>query len=225
VRAVVGSQLYPYPPTMIRILIFEDNAQLSEGLTLLLNTVDDFQVAGCFKNLNTLEKEIMVYSPDIVLMDISFPSGSGIDGLRQIKRINASIKVLMLTGMADEASVFESLKSGADGYLLKKTSPVKLLESVREAYEGGAPMTPSIARQVLATFSANHPLRDTVENLTVREKEVLKLLVNGLSYKMVSSDLNISIDTVRSHIRNIYEKLHVNSKSEAVAKAILNQIV
>lgn len=210
---------------MIRILIFEDNAQLSEGLTMLLNTVDDFQVAGCFKNLNTLEKEILVYSPDIVLMDISFPAGSGIDGLRQIKRINPSVKVLMLTGMADESSVFESLKSGADGYLLKKTSPVKLLESVREAYEGGAPMTPSIARQVLATFSANRTSKDSVENLTLREKEVLKLLVSGLSYKMVSSELNISIDTVRSHIRNIYEKLQVNSKSEAVAKAILNHIV
>lgn len=210
---------------MIRILIFEDNAQLAEGLTMLLNTVDDFQVAGCFKNLNTLEKEISLYTPDIVLMDISFPSGSGIDGLRQIKKINPSIKVLMLTGMADESSVFESLKSGADGYLLKKTSPVKLLESVREAFEGGAPMTPSIARQVLATFSANPPSKDSFENLTLREKEVLKLLVNGLSYKMVSADLNISIDTVRSHIRNIYEKLQVNSKSEAVAKAILNHIV
>jgi DNA-binding NarL/FixJ family response regulator len=210
---------------MVKILLFEDNAKLAEGLSLLLSSVDDFQVAGSFKNLNTVEDEVRNHAPDIVLMDIGFPNGSGIDGLRRIKQVNRSIKVIMLTGMADDASVFESLKSGADGYILKKTAPLKLLEYIREASEGGAPMTPSIARQVLETFSVVNVTLPGVENLTAREKEVLKLLVNGMSYKLVGFELNISIDTVRSHIRNIYEKLEVNSKSEAVAKAILNNIV
>ncbi len=210
---------------MVKILLFEDNAKLAEGLSLLLSSVDDFEVAGCFKNLNTVENEINRHAPDIVLMDIGFPNGSGIDGLRRIKQINRAIKVIMLTGMADDASVFDSLKSGADGYVLKKTAPSKLLDYIREAYEGGAPMTPSIARQVLETFSVVNVKVPGVENLTQREKEVLKLLVNGMSYKLVGFELNISIDTVRSHIRNIYDKLEVNSKSEAVAKAILNNIV
>jgi DNA-binding NarL/FixJ family response regulator len=210
---------------MIRILLFEDNTQLAEGLSFLLNSAEGYEVAGTFKNLNTLEKEIATHAPDIVLMDIGFPSQSGIDGLKTIKRMDRKIKVIMLTGMSDENTIFECLKAGADGYLLKKTAPAKLLEYVREAYDGGAPMTPSIARMVLETFSVSQTTYPGAENLTAREKEVLKLLVNGLSYKLVSFELNISLDTVRSHIRNIYDKLEVNSKSEAVAKAILNNIV
>lgn len=210
---------------MIRILLFEDNAQLSEGLCLLLNSVQEFEVTGSFRNLNTIEEQIRTHLPDIVLMDISFPSGNGINALRTIKRIAPKTKVIMLTGMADDVNVFESLRAGADGYILKKTSPIKLLEYVKEAYEGGAPMTPSIARQVLQTFSNAKVNKNDSDNLTYREKEVLKLLVDGQSYKLVASDLNISIDTVRSHIRNIYDKLQVNSKSEAVAKAIINKIV
>jgi len=213
---------------MIKILLFEDNSPLAEGLSLLLNSVENYSVSGCFKNLNNLELHIMQYTPDIVLMDIGFPSGNGIDGVRRIKAINQQIKVIMLTGQGDEESVFESLKAGADGYLLKKTSPTKLLEYISEAYEGGAPMTPSIARQVLRSFAAtNKPdtEKSENENLTIREKEVLRQLVNGQSYKMVAEDLNIAIDTVRSHIRRIYEKLQVNSKSEAVVKAIRNNIV
>lgn len=213
---------------MIKILLFEDNSQLAEGLSLLLNSVDNYSVQGCFKNLNNLEQNIRQYVPDIVLMDIGFPSGNGIDGVRKIKTINPQIKVIMLTGQGDEDSVFESLKAGADGYLLKKTSPTKLLEYIAEAYEGGAPMTPSIARQVLQTFSSLNTTSATTsenENLTLREKEVLRQLVNGQSYKMVAEDLNIAVDTVRSHIRRIYEKLQVNSKSEAVVKAIKNNLI
>lgn len=213
---------------MIKILLFEDNSQLAEGLSMLLNSVENYQVQGCFKNLNNIEQHIRQYTPDIVLMDIGFPSGNGIDGVRKIKAIDRNIKVIMLTGMGDEESVFESLKAGADGYVLKKTSPTKLLEYISEAHEGGAPMTPSIARLVLRSFSSaseNEVPTPDRENLTQREKEVLRQLVNGQSYKMVAEDLNIAIDTVRSHIRRIYEKLQVNSKSEAVVKAIRNNIV
>lgn len=210
---------------LINILLFEDNTQLAEGLALLLNSEENYKVRGTFKNLNHLEHEVRAHNPDIVLMDIGFPMGSGIDGLRRIKAIDPNIKVIMLTGMADDESIFESLKSGADGYLLKKTSPVKLLDYIKEALEGGAPMTPSIARQVLQTFSTLNTTTPGIENLTPREKDVLRLLVNGQSYKMVAADLTISIDTVRTHIKSIYEKLEVNSKSEAVAKAIRNNIV
>ena len=214
---------------MIKILLFEDNSQLAEGLALLLNSVDNYSVNGSYRNLNNLEQNVREQMPDIVLMDIGFPSGSGIDGVRRVKKINNTIKVIMLTGMGDEESVFESLKAGADGYLLKKTSPTKLLEYIKEAYEGGAPMTPSIARLVLQTFSApstaNNSGEEVGDALTTREKEVLRKLVNGQSYKMVADELFIAVDTVRSHIRRIYEKLQVNSKSEAVVKAIKNNIV
>jgi DNA-binding NarL/FixJ family response regulator len=212
---------------MIKIQLFEDNTQLGEGLAMLLNSVDNYRVEGTFKNLSNLEHEIKKHHPDIVLMDIGFPSGSGIDGLRRIKAINKHAKVIMLTGLSDEKVVFEALKAGADGYLLKKTSPSKLLEYITEAFEGGAPMTPSIARQVLQAFSFSFVNISVpgIENLTAREKDVLKLLVNGQSYKMVAAELAISIDTVRSHIKSIYDKLEVNSKSEAVAKAIRNNLV
>lgn len=210
---------------MIRILIFEDNRQLAEGLSMLLNGVEGYEVVGCHHQLDGVEREVRQTEPDIVLMDIGFPSGNGIQAVRRIKQVSRTIKVIMLTGMADDASVFDSLKAGADGYILKKTPPLKLIEYVKEAHDGGAPMTPAIARMVLEAFSTVKTTLPEAEHLTLREKEVLKLLVDGASYKLVSAELNISIDTVRSHIRNIYDKLKVNSKSEAVAKAILNNIV
>jgi len=210
---------------MVRIILFENNTQLAEGISFLVNSVDNYRVVGCFKNLNNLEYEIKNHEPHVVLMDVEFPSGNSIKGLRDVKKINNEIKVVMLSGMSTHENVFESIRSGADGYILKKTAPAKLLEYIQEAYEGGAPMSPSIARHVIQTFSALDNSSADSENLTSREKEVLRLLVKGSSYKLVAFDLNIAIDTVRSHIKNIYDKLQVNSKSEAVAKAILNNIV
>lgn len=210
---------------MIKILLFEDNRQFGEGLTMLLNTIDNFKVLGCFNTLDKVDGEVKKHEPDVVLMDIGFPSGSGIEGVRRIKRIGNDRKVIMLTALADDETVFEAIRAGADGYVLKKTSPIKLVEYILEAMQGGAPMTPSIARQVLNAFSQVKVNVTNNENLTSREKDVLKALVGGGSYKEVSGSLNISVDTVRSHIRNIYDKLHVNSKSEAVVKAILNNII
>ena len=210
---------------MIRIVLFEDNAQLAEGLAFLLGTVDEYYVAGSFRNLANVETQIRALSPNIVLLDIGFPSGSGIDSIKTIKKVSKEIKVIMLTGLSDDVSVLAAIKAGADGYILKKTQPVKLLEYVKEACEGGAPVTPSVARLILQTFSSRDIPEDIAEDLTFREKEVLKLLVNGMSYKLVAADLNVAVDTVRSHIKNIYKKLEVNSKSEAVAKAIRNNLV
>jgi len=145
--------------------------------------------------------------------------------LKLIRQYNQEVKVLMLTVFDDNKNVFEALKNGANGYVLKKTPPAKLLEYITEAASGGAPMTSSIATQVLRMFSEVQVPQGEDYNLSDREKEVLQHLVNGYSYKMIAAEMYIAIDTVRSHIKKIYEKLHVNSKSEAVAKAFKDKIV
>ncbi len=210
---------------MIRIVLYEDNPQLREGLSLLLNGSDGFEVIGAFKNCNNVREETAVLAPDVVLMDIDMPGTNGIEGLKLIRQQNNTTKVLMLTVFDDNKNVFEAIKNGANGYLLKKTPPAKLLEYIQEAHTGGAPMSSSIATQVLKMFSQLHNQAGSDYHLSEREKQVLQLLVNGYSYKMIAAEIFISIDTVRSHIKKIYEKLHVNSKSEAVAKAFKDRIV
>jgi DNA-binding NarL/FixJ family response regulator len=210
---------------MIRILIYEDNPQLREGLTMLINGSDGFEVLASFKNCNNVIPEVEAYNPDLVLMDIDMPGTNGIEGLKKIRLVNDHVKVLMLTVFDDNKNVFEAISNGANGYILKKTPPAKLLEYIQEAQTGGAPMSSSIATQVLRMFSSFHNQKGEDYSLSEREKQVLQLLVNGYSYKMISSEMFIAIDTVRSHIKKIYEKLHVNSKSEAVAKAFKDKLV
>ena len=211
---------------MIKLLIYEDNPQFREGLTMLINGTIGFEVLAAFKNCNHVVDEVEAFKPDVVLMDIDMPGTNGLQGLKLIREQNTEVKVLMLTVFDDNKNVFEALKAGANGYILKKTQPAKLLEYIQDAQTGGAPMTSSIATQVLKMFSEVHS-KTPGENydLSDREKEVLQLLVNGYSYKMIAAEMFISIDTVRSHIKKIYEKLQVNSKSEAVAKAFRNRIV
>lgn len=210
---------------MIKVLIYEDNPQLREGLTMLINGSEGFEVLASFKNCNNAVEEVEAFRPDVILMDIDMPGINGIEGLKLIRQGNSEVKVLMLTVFDDNRNVFEALKNGANGYLLKKTPPSRLLEYIQEAHTGGAPMTSSIASQVLKMFSEIQAPANEDYNLSEREKQVLQLLVNGYSYKMIAAEMFISIDTVRSHIKKIYEKLHVNSKSEAVAKAFKNKIV
>jgi DNA-binding NarL/FixJ family response regulator len=210
---------------MIKIVIYEDNPQYREGLSLLINGTEGFEVLAAFKNCTNVIDEVEAFNPDIVLMDIDMPHVNGIEGLKLLRTVNMDVKVLMLTVFDDNKNIFEALKNGANGYILKKTQPAKLLQYIEEAQSGGGPMSSSIAAQVLTMFSQiQRPPQDTFQ-LSEREKEVLQFLVNGYSYKMISADMFISIDTVRSHIKKIYEKLHVNSKSEAVAKAFKNRIV
>jgi len=210
---------------MIKVLIYEDNPQLREGLTMLIDGSEGFSVVAAYKNCTNVEAELTAWKPDVILMDIDMPGMNGIEGLRKIRETNLDVKVLMLTVFDDNASVFEALKNGANGYLLKKTPPAKLLEYIEDAASGGAPMTSSIASQVLKMFS-ELPVRTNNEyHLSEREKQVLQLLVNGYSYKMIANDMFIAIDTVRSHIKKIYEKLQVNSKSEAVAKAFKDKLI
>jgi DNA-binding NarL/FixJ family response regulator len=210
---------------MIKLMLYEDNPQLREGLTMLLNGSDGFEVVGAFKNCNNVEDEVTALGPDVILMDIDMPGTNGIEGLKRIRRVNNDVKVLMLTVFDDNKNVFEAVRSGANGYVLKKTPPARLIEYITEANSGGAPMTSSIATQVLKMFSEMNAQQGGDYHLSEREKQVLQLLVNGYSYKMIASEMFISIDTVRSHIKKIYEKLHVNSKSEAVAKAFKDKLV
>jgi DNA-binding NarL/FixJ family response regulator len=212
-------------PIMIKVLIYEDNPQLREGLTMLINGSPGFEVVAGYKNCENVQDEVQAWQPDVVLMDIDMPVVNGIEGLKRIRQVNSKAKVLMLTVFDDNKNVFEAIKNGANGYLLKKTPPSKLLEFIGEAASGGAPMTSSIATQVLQMFSQVNREKGEDYNLSDREKQVLQLLVDGYSYKMIASEMFIAIDTVRSHIKKIYEKLHVNSKSEAVAKAFKDKLV
>lgn len=207
------------------MVLYEDNPQLREGLAMLLNGSEGFEVIGTFKNCNNVVSEVEALKPDVILMDIDMPGTNGIEGLKLIRQVNTTVKILMLTVFDDNKNVFEAVKNGANGYLLKKTPPAKLLEYIQEAHTGGAPMTSSIATQVLKMFSQLHNTVGSDYHLSDREKQVLQWLVNGYSYKMIAAEMFISIDTVRSHIKKIYEKLHVNSKSEAVAKAFKDKIV
>lgn len=210
---------------MIKVLLYEDNPQLREGLMMLINGSDGFEVVAAFKNCDNAPDEVDIYQPDVILMDIDMPGINGIQGLKNIREVNDKVKILMLTVFDDNKNVFEAIKSGANGYLLKKTPPGKLLDYITEANSGGAPMSSSIATQVLRMFSDMNNTKGVDYALSDREKEVLQLLVNGYSYKMIASEMFIAIDTVRSHIKKIYEKLHVNSKSEAVAKAFKDKLV
>ncbi len=168
---------------MIKILIYEDNPQLREGLTMLINSSDGFEVLASFKNCNNVLQEINIYRPDVILMDIDMPGTNGIEGLKQIRLVDNNIKILMLTVFDDNKNVFEAISNGANGYVLKKTPPAKLLEYIQEANTGGAPMTSSIATQVLKMFSSLNNIKGEDYNLSEREKQVLSLLVNGYSYK------------------------------------------
>ena len=208
----------------MKILIYEDDDKLRQSLTLLIDGTEGYSVVGGFPNCRNVEAEVGALRPDIVLMDIDMPEVNGIEGVERIKVKFPDVKILMHTVFDDNDKLFACLKAGANGYLLKKTSPAKLLEALQDIHTGGAPMSPGIARRVLATF---HEMKPATEKygLTKREKEVLQLLTEGYTYKAISSECHISMDTVSTHLRHIYEKLHVNCGTEAVAKAIRERLL
>lgn len=202
---------------MIRICLYEDNLSLLDALSLLIQTTDGFELAGAFADCQQLIPQMTTIHPDIVLMDIDLPEISGIEATRLLHRQFPDIDVLILTIFDDNDNVFEAIKAGATGFLLKKTPPSRILDAIREVYEGGAPMSPDIARRVMQSLHRSATSSE-LDQLTSRELDVLKLLATGSSYKLVAIEAGISIDTVRTHIRRIYEKLHVHSVTEAVAK-------
>ncbi len=213
----------------LRIAIFDDNKNIRESISMLLQTVDDFDVTGCYSHVLDCIDNIRECSPDIVLMDIEMPGMTGIEAVRLIKKDFPGIQVLMQTVFEDDDRVFDSICAGASGYILKNHLNTKLIEAIKEMQFGGSPMSPSIARKVLNKMQSvtEHiiPPEAPDYKLTPREKEVLTCLVNGSSYKMIGAELFISYETVRSHVKNIYEKLHVASLTEMVAKAINQRIV
>lgn len=210
----------------IKVAIFEDNTNLRRGLTTLINGSNGFECVGAFGNCDKLVKNIMDSMPDVILMDIQMPGMNGIEAVKILKPQFPEIKILIETVFEDDEKVFHSICNGAEGYILKSTPPSQILEAIKEIHEGGAPMTPSVASKVLAMFKSGVSFsKEESHNLTDRELEVLKLLVDGMSYKMIAEKCFVSIDTVSSHVKNIYKKLQVHSKSEAVAKAIKGKIV
>jgi len=210
----------------IRVTIFEDNTNLRRGLCTLINGSVGFECVGAFGNCDNLVKNITDTKPDVVLMDIGLPGMDGIEAVKILKSQFPDIKILMETIFEDDEKVFYSICNGAEGYILKNTPPSRILEAIREIHEGGAPMTPSIASKVLAMFKSGTSFsKNESYDLTSRETEVLKYLVDGMSYKMIAEKCFVSLDTVSCHIKSIYRKLHVHSKSEAVSKAIKGKIV
>lgn len=213
----------------LRIAIFDDNKNIRESITLLLETEPGIEVVGSFSHVLDCIDDLKACRPDIVLMDIEMPGMTGIEAVRIVKKELPHIQVLMQTVFEDDDRVFDSICAGASGYILKNQLNTRLVESIQELQYGGSPMSPSIARKVLMRLQQNpsgNQAKETYDyNLTPREKDVLGCIVEGLSYKMIADRLGISYETVRSHVKKIYEKLHVASLTEAVAKAINQRIV
>lgn len=201
---------------MIRISIIEDDKDIRESLAILLNGTTDFECVSTYVNCEAALHKIESDKPDVILMDINLPGMSGIEGTKIVKQKSPKTEVIMLTISDDEQDVFNSLCAGACGYLKKNTPPLKLIEAIKEAVNGGAPMSMDIARLVVGSFRKETQL----SALTSRETEILKKLCNGSSYKKIATELFIDLNTVKFHIRNIYRKLEVNSKGEAIAKAM-----
>lgn len=211
---------------VIKVAIFEDNKMLRDSLQQLIDNAEDMACTGAFSDANKLMRNMQLAEPDVVMMDINMPGLSGISAVSQIKEKFPKVQILMQTVFEDNDKIFAAICAGASGYMLKKTTPQKMIEAVRETYHGGAPMTSSVAVKVIQMFRLQGAgQKNEFIDLSEREKEILALLVKGKSYKAIASECFISIDTVSTHVRHIYEKLHVHSKSEAVAKAINQKLI
>ncbi|MCU7495689.1 MAG: response regulator transcription factor [Ignavibacteria bacterium] len=209
----------------IKVVIVEDNEIINKSLVTLISGAEGFSCIGSFYDCETMLAKFDGLSPDIVLMDIQLKGMSGIQGVKKLREINPDLSVLMLTIHEENDLVFEALCAGASGYIIKKTHPLRLLESIEEAYEGGAPMSSSIARKVISFFQPGKKLSADANLLTDRELGILKELAKGKTYYAIALTLSISKDTVRFHIKKIYNKLHVHSQAEAVSEAMKKGIL
>jgi DNA-binding NarL/FixJ family response regulator len=205
---------------MIRVAIVEDNQVLAKSMEQLFDQTDDIRCVVSIKNLLNVVSVFQKAKPDIVIMDIGLPDISGIEGVRTLKNNFDNMQILMFTVFDDDDKIFEAIREGASGYLLKKSRPQEIIDAIRDLNQGGSPMSPSVARRVIQFFQAGPPLKEEDYQLTTREKEILFALVDGLSYKKIADKYYLSVHTIRKHISNIYEKLHVHSKSQAVAKVL-----
>jgi DNA-binding NarL/FixJ family response regulator len=210
---------------LIRVALIEDETDIRNGLAVLINGTGGFRVAGSFGSIESALPRIGVELPDILLVDIGLPGMSGIDGIPLLKERSAQTLILVLTIHNDDDRIFRALCGGASGYLLKNTPPAKLLECLREAADGGAPMSPEIAHRVVELFRRFRPVPHEEYDLTPYQTRLLKLLANGHNYKRAAAEMGVTVNTIAFHMKRIYEKLHVHSKSEAVAKAFRHGLV
>jgi DNA-binding NarL/FixJ family response regulator len=209
----------------IRVAIVEDQREIRECLALLVNGTEGYTCTGSYRSMEEALEKIPRQLPDVLLSDIGLPGMSGIDGVRRLKELHPGLLVLMLTVYDDDERIFDAMCAGACGYLLKKTPPARLLASLEEVVAGGAPMSPEVARRVIALFREIRPPDRADYHLTPHETRLLKLFVEGHNYKTAAAELKVSVNTINFHVRSIYDKLQVHSRSEAVAKALLNRLV
>ena len=211
---------------MINIVVFDDNYARREGLKMLINAMENMKCVSTFRDCRDVIQNLKPLEVDVILMDINMPNVNGIEGVKLIKVSYPKIKIIMQTIFEDESRILEAISAGADGYIMKQKSPLSLMEAVKEVMGGGAPITPSVAGKILKLFR-NHNVTSKISpiKLTKRETEILGLLVDGYSYKMIAEKCFISYPTVNTHVSHIYEKLKVKSVASAVAKAIKERLV
>lgn len=212
---------------MIRVLVYDDNEARRESLRLLIDDVPGMQCVGAFENCVNVIQDVEKTIPTVVLMDIDMPMVNGIEGVRRIRKRFPELLIIMQTVFDEDDKIFDSIHAGANGYILKKIKPEKIIDSIVDVVEGGAPMTASVAKRVLELFQKKslHPDKENPFELSVREKEILSMLVKGLSYKMIGDACSISSHTVNNHLKKIYTKLHVHSATEAVSKALNEKLL
>jgi DNA-binding NarL/FixJ family response regulator len=211
----------------INILIIEDNRFIRSGWEILFKDIPDFCVVGSFPSCEEAFKSESLGLTDLALMDIGLPGISGIEGIKYLKEHFSDIIIVMCTVHEDDDKIFEAICAGAVGYLLKKTSPSEMVKAIRDAYKGGSPMTPSVARKVIASFQ-KIPEKSKLQPeivFTEREEQILSLMAHGKSYSSIANEVFLSIDGVYYHIRNIYEKLQVHSRAEAIAKGLKKRLI
>ncbi|HEV8271103.1 MAG TPA: response regulator transcription factor [Chitinophagaceae bacterium] len=209
----------------VQILVYDDSDVMRESLRTLLFEEPGFEVIAMLPNAETVETDINELKPEVVLMDIDMPEVNGVEAVKRIRKLNPQLPIIMLTVFDDNENIFKAIYAGASGYILKRYVTVEIVAAIRNVLSGGAPMTGTVAKKVLQMLPVAVSAEEENQVLTIKEKDILQLLVNGYSYKMIASEINISIDTVRFHIKKIYDKLHVHSSTAAVSKAIKEKLV
>lgn len=209
----------------IKVIVYDDNEALRQSIATLLQEEEDVEFITGFSNAETVENDISQLKPDVILMDIDMPGVDGVTAVERIQKQQPGLPVIMLTVFEDNENIFKAICAGASGYILKRYAAREVVNALHDVLSGGAPMTSSVARKVLQMLPPARHNKEDKTMLTNKESEILHLMVKGFSYKMIAAELKISLDTVRFHIKNIYDKLHVHSSTEAVSKAIRDRLV
>lgn len=210
---------------IITVILYDDNETLRQSIEALLNMTTDIRFVAGMPNAETIEEDILLLKPAVVLMDIDMPKVSGVEAVLRARKIDPAIPIIMLTVFDDNENIFKALCAGANGYILKRDAETELPDGIRMVMDDGAPMTGTVARKVLRMLPRAESTHNEHTGLTGKEIEILQLMVQGYSYKMVAAELNNTINTIRFHIKNIYTKLHVHSATEAVTRAINDKLI